>query len=390
MKRASTGKYVESSVSGESFNAFVPDPLPPSPDLQLDKRMLRLIESASLSLGRLDSLSTLLPNTGIFLYMYIRKEAVVSSQIEGTQSSLSQLLLFEIEEAPGVPLDDVQEVSNYVEALEHGLLRFRNGFPISLRLLREIHKVLLSKGKGSDRSPGEFRRSQNWIGGTRPGNAVFVPPPPKQMMDCLDAFEKFLHDDTLNYPLLVKIALAHIQFETIHPFLDGNGRLGRLLITLLLCSEGALQEPLLYLSLFLKRNRQEYYELLQNVRTTGEWEEWIQFFVEGVLSTSEQAVATARRLTDMFSVDSKKIQGSGRAARSSLSAMTVHHYLQSKPIARIVDIANATGLSLPTVSSALGRLEELEIVRELTGQKRYRLFAYSNYLKILEEGTDPL
>lgn len=389
MKRDSTGKYVKSTLSGESIKAFVPDPLPPDPNIVLDRRMLRMLEAASLDLGRLDSLSTLLPGTDIFLYMYIRKEAVVSSQIEGTQSSLSQLLLFEIDEAPGVPIDDVQEVSNYVAAMEHGLNRIRTGFPISLRLMREIHKVLLgTAGSGdSDKTPGEFRKSQNWIGGTRPGNAVFVPPPPDHLISCLDAFEKFIHDDSYNYPILIKVALCHVQFETIHPFLDGNGRLGRLLITLLLCAQGVLQEPLLYLSLFFKMNRQQYYDMLNNIRLTGDWEEWIRFFIDGVQITSKQAVSTARDLTNLFNSDKKKIQDIGRSAGSTLR---VHQHLSAKPLAQISDIAESTNLTLPTVASALERLQEMQIVKELTGYKRNRLFAYKKYLEILERGTEPL
>jgi len=270
------------------------------PPLQLDGNMYDLIELANRALGRLDGLTTLLPEPSLFLYFYVRKEALLSSQIEGTQSSLSDLLLYEIEEVPGVPLDDVQEVSRYVAALNHGLARLKNGFPLSLRLIREIHKVLLSGGRGSEREPGEFRRSQNWIGGTRPGNALFVPPPPIEVMPCLGDLENFLHDRPERTPVLIKAALSHVQFERIHPFLDGNGRLGRLLITILLCAEGALSEPLLYLSLYFKTHRQVYYDLLQQVRIEGDWEEWLRFFLEGVKVTSEQASSAAIRLLKLF------------------------------------------------------------------------------------------
>ncbi len=257
------GRYVVGVHSPEPFRAFVPHPLPPHPALQLDTELYDLIEQANRALGRLDGVTMLLPDISLFLYLYIRKEALLSSQIEGTQSSLSDLLLFESSEAIGVPLDDVQEVSNYVAAMNYGLERLRGGFPLSLRLLRDIHAVLLAKGRGSDKTPGEFRRSQSWIGGTRPGNASFVPPPPEEVIACMGALEKFLHDDPVRTPTLIKAALAHVQFETIHPFLDGNGRLGRLLITFLLCAEGAVSEPLLYLSLYFKTHRTKYYELLQ-------------------------------------------------------------------------------------------------------------------------------
>ena len=264
-----------------------------------------------LALGRLDGLTTVLPDPTLFLYSYVRKEAVLSSQIEGTQSSLSDLLLFEHEGVVGVPLDDVQEVSNYVAAMNYGLTRLEK-LPLSLRLLKEIHAVLLSKGRGSKKEPGEFRRSQNWVGGSRPGNAVFVPPPPDLLLDCLGALEKFLHNDPVKTPLLVKAALAHVQFETIHPFLDGNGRLGRLLITFLFCAEGALREPLLYLSLYFKQHRQQYYDLLQSVRLTGDWEAWLRFFLTGVEDTANQAGQTAKALMKLAATDEKRIQTLGK------------------------------------------------------------------------------
>jgi Fic family protein len=294
MKRGLTGHYAPlPSAAGENARAFVPHPLPPVPALELDAEIQELVAKAMLAVGRLDGLTTVLPDPAIFLYSYIRKEAVLSSQIEGTQSSLSDLMLYEMEGVAGVPLDDVQEVSNYVAAMNYGLKRLET-LPISLRLLKEIHGVLLSKGRGSRKEPGEFRTSQNWIGGSRPGNALFVPPPPEQVLECLGALEKFLHDDPDKTPLLIKAALAHVQFETIHPFLDGNGRLGRLLITFLFCAEGVLREPLLYLSLYFKRHRSQYYELLQAVRLTGDWEAWLRFFLTGVEETANQAAQTAR------------------------------------------------------------------------------------------------
>ncbi|MEK6687426.1 MAG: Fic family protein, partial [Gemmatimonadota bacterium] len=295
MIRGLTGSYQTVSTSGgEVVKAFIPSPLPPVPPLQVDPPLRTLLDETLLELGRLDSISALLPDTPLFLYSYVRKEAVLSSQIEGTQSSLSDLLLFEVEGAPGAPLDDITEVVSYVAALEHGLRRIRAGFPLSARLLREIHGLLLATGRGASQQPGEFRRSQNWIGGTRPGNALFVPPPAEAVAECIGALERFLHDQPKKTSPLLKAALAHVQFETIHPFLDGNGRVGRLLITLLLCAEGVLQEPLLYLSLYLKQHRQRYYELLTEVRTTGNWEEWVTFFVEAARSTASGAVVNAR------------------------------------------------------------------------------------------------
>ncbi len=387
MRRGLTGHRVPLPMAGERCRASVPNPLPPAPPLVLDDDLLDLLARANLALGRLDGLTAVLPDPGVFLYTYIRKEAVLSSQIEGTQSSLSDLLLFENEAAPGVPLNDVQEVSNYVAAMQHGLKRVRGGFPVSLRLLKEIHAVLLTKGRGSEKEPGEFRRSQNWIGGTRPGNAAFVPPPADHVAECWGALEKFLHDDKVRLPLLVKAALAHVQFETIHPFLDGNGRVGRLLITLLLCSEGALHEPTLYLSLYLKQNRARYYELLQAVRKEGDWEEWLRFFLEGVEQTATQAASTARRLMALAGKDAQRIQEIGRAAGT---ALRVHQLLQAQPIVSIPVAAERLKLSFPAVNMGLGHLVKLGIVRELTGKTRGRLFAYDAALKLLNEGMEPL
>src|SRR5471030_3146541 len=296
------GRYVTTLWGGEQVRAFVPPPLQPTPAVRLESIQLAL-ERANHALGRLDGLAPVLPDLSRFIYAYVRKEAVLSSQIEGTQSSLSDLLLFESDEAPGVPVDDVQEVSNYVAALNHGMARLRGGFPLSLRLIREIHEILLSKGRGSDKQPGEFRRSQNWIGGTRPGNAAFVPPPPEFVMECMGQLELFLHEERAGLPLLIKAALVHAQFETIHPFLDGNGRLGRLLITLLLSTEKVLTGPVLYLSLYFKIHRDRYYELLNGTRESGDWESWIEFFLEGVLAISEQASETAREILTLIKND---------------------------------------------------------------------------------------
>jgi len=380
------GRYEVTNAGGETVRAFVPPPLPPVPPLQMEGLQL-LLEQASRALGRLDGMSTVLPDPALFLYSYVRKEAVLSSQIEGTQSSLSDLLLFENSETPGAPIGDVQEVSNYVAALDHGLLRLREGFPLSLRLIREIHAILLSKGRGSEKEPGEFRRSQNWIGGTRPGNAVYVPPPSNLVMGCMGQLELFLHEEESGLPLLIKAGLVHVQFETIHPFLDGNGRLGRLLVTFLLCAQGALSEPLLYLSLYLKSHRQTYYDLLSRVRTDGDWEAWLQFFLTGVKETAEQAAATARKLLSLIDKDRGKIESKGYAAASVLR---LFQHAAARPIFSITSAAEALQQSFPTVSTAAKRLEQLGILSEVPGRQHPRLYSYAEYLKILSEGTEPL
>ena len=387
MFRGETGKHETITVGSEAVRAFIPNPLPPDPPLVMDAGLQPLLEAAVLALGRLDGVSTLLPDKALFLYTYVRKEAVLSSQIEGTQSSLSDLLLFELDQAPGVPLDDVVEVSNYVGALDYGLARLREGFPLSNRLIREIHGVLLSRGRGSGKDPGEFRRSQNWIGGTRPGNAIFVPPPHTVVPDCMSELERFLHAEGDSLPVLIRTGLAHLQFETIHPFLDGNGRVGRLLITFLLCHSGVLREPLLYLSLYLKQNRATYYELLERVRRGGDWEEWLSFFLEGVKQVAEGAVTTAERLGQMFLQDRSRIEAAGRRAGSGLR---VHETLKARPIQSMSSVCESTGLSFPAASSAMELLVELGIARELTGKQRNRLFSYDRYLAILNEGTEPL
>jgi len=386
VKRGPTDQYETSATGGETFRAFIPNGLPPVPPLEMEGGLQPLLESALLALGRLDGVSTLLPDKALFLYTYVRKEAVLSSQIEGTPSSLSDLLLFELDEVPGVPLDDVVEVSNYVAALDHGLARLREGFPLSNRLIREIHGTLLSRGRGSGKEPGEFRRSQNWIGGTRPGNAILVPPPHTAVPDCMGALELFLHADGDGLPVLIRAGLAHVQFETIHPFLDGNGRVGRLLITFLLCQSGVLRDPLLYLSLYFKQHRPTYYELLDRVRRDGDWEEWLAFFLEGVKQVAEGAVTTADRLGEMFQQDRSRIEAAGRRAGS---ALRVHETLKARPIQSVSSICASTGLSFPAASSAMNLLVEIGIARELTGKRRNRVFLYDRYIAILNEGTEP-
>ena len=386
MQRGEIGSYDVTSFGVEQVRAFVPLPLPPQPPLVLDGSLQQELEAAVLALGRLDGVSTLLPDEALFLYAYVRKEAVLSSQIEGTQSSLSDLLLFELEEASGVPLDDVREVSNYVAALDHGLNRLREEFPLSNRLLREIHGVLLSSGRGSAQMPGEFRRSQNWIGGSRPGNAAFVPPPHTAVPDCMAALERFLHAEDDGLSVLLRSGLAHVQFETIHPFLDGNGRVGRLLITLLLFQAGLLRQPLLYLSLYFKQHRSVYYDLLNHVRRTGDWEAWLAFFLKGVKLTAEGAVSTAQRLSRMFQEDRNRIQAAG--GRGAGSMLRVHDVLKSRPILSLPSARRHTRLSFQTAASAMERLVTLGIARETTGKRRHRVFVYDQYLSILREGTE--
>ena len=388
MKRDKTGEYETTNVGGELIRAFLPNPLPPNPPLQL-VGLQESLAKAHLALGRLDGMSRLLPDASLFLYSYIRKEAVLSSQIEGTQSSIADLMRFEAADAPGIPKDDdVVEVSNYVRAMNHGLNRLRrDDFPLSNRLLREIHEVLLSRGRGSDKRPGEFRQSQVWIGGSRPGNAHFVPPPPHAVQDCMGDLERFLHATGDDTPPLIRAGICHVQFETIHPFLDGNGRVGRLLITFMLLHSGVLSEPLLYLSLFFKQHRQTYYDLLDGVRQTGNWEAWLDFFLQGVAETADGAQSTAQRLLQMFNVNEGRIQ---QEVRAPASALRVHQALKEYPVASIQSVMERTSLSFNAASSGMSILEELDIAEEVTGQRRNRLFGYQQYMDILYEGTEPL
>ncbi|MGE3769468.1 MAG: Fic family protein [Bdellovibrionales bacterium] len=380
------GSYVPRSVAGEAYKSYVPAALPPSPALDMD-RLYKSLDQAMKALGALDGLAKLLPDISLFLYMYVRKEALVSSQIEGTQSSLSDLLLYESDEAPAVAVDDVEEVSNYIAALNHGLARMKGGFPLSVRLICEMHKILLRGGRGSNKAPGEFRRSQNWIGGIRPGKARFVPPPPEMVNELMSDLEKFAHDEEMKMPALVKAALLHVQFETIHPFLDGNGRLGRLLITLLLCADGVLIEPILYLSLHFKEHRQLYYDLLQDVRLKGDWERWCEFFLDGVTETATQAAEDAKKIIELLDKDRVRIGQIGKAAPTALK---VHSYLVKKPYLSLTKAAKELDISVPTITNTVAKLEEIGVLKELTGQARNRLFAYTNYLDILAAGTEPL
>lgn len=384
-KATPTGRLVKQPSGPESYSAFLPDPLPPNPPIVIDGSLEEMIERAGIALGRLDGITLLLPDPDLFLYMFVRKEAVLSSQIEGTQSSLSDLLKYENAEAPGVPIEDVREASNYVEAMQHGLARLRSGFPLSLRLIREIHNVLMHNARGGHKTPGEFRTSQNWIGGTRPGNARFVPPPPHVLGDALANLEQFLHDQPARMSPLLKAGIAHVQFETLHPFLDGNGRLGRLLITFVLCTEGVLSQPLLFLSLYLKTHRDRYYEALQRVRTHGEWREWLEFYLQGVTEVAGASTDTARAIVRLFNGDDQRIQRLGKAAGS---ASRVYDLLKRKAVVSIPVVARELTLSQPTVAAAIKRLVKLGIAREFTGKQRDRQFVYSAYMKILNAGTE--
>ena len=381
------GKKVVISTIDEKAKAFIPPNLPPKPPIDI-QQLYHLLEAADQALGRLDVISSILPDPALFLYMYVRKEALTSSQIEGTQSTLSDLLLFENKQMPTTPIDDVKEVTNYIAAMKHGLKRIqKDKFPISARLIREIHKILLKGGRGKNKMPGEFRKSQNWIGGTRPGNAQFVPPPQKNVPDLIHNLEKFIHQKNPKMPTLVKAGLMHVQFETIHPFLDGNGRLGRLLITFILCSQGILKEPILYLSLYFKTHREKYYELLQQVRETGDWETWLEFFLTGIRETAEQAVQTTKEIIKLFEEDKKKIEGLGRPATSALK---VHQFLQNHLVVEATQVAKNQGMTTPTAIKSIQHLQKLGMLKEITGRKRKQIFVYTKYLDILQQGAEPL
>lgn len=379
------GTYITKKISGESYKAYIPPELPPNPPVDL-QRLYPYLEKATQALAELNGVAKSIPNIALFIYIYVRKEALLSSQIEGTQSSFSDLILFEHHQKPDVSLDDVEEVSNYVKAMSYGLERLKD-FPLSLRLLREIHGVLLSGGRGSTKQPGEFRRSQNWIGGSRPGNALFVPPAPENLMECLSNFEHFLHDEESKLPLLIKAGLLHVQFESIHPFLDGNGRLGRLLMTLLFCESGLLDEPILYLSLYLKQNRHVYYDLLQQVRLYGTWETWLEFFLEGIFKSAKQALTTVKEINSLFETDLAKLDNLGRAR---FSCSRIMEYLKKLPQVSVPLLCRELDMTAPTARASLNHLMELDIVEEVSGKKRDKVYVYRSYLDLLEEGAEPL
>jgi Fic family protein len=374
------GTHIQSTTSGELVNAFMPAELPLNPPLDLSS-LESLLEKASRKLGELNGMASLLPNVNLFLYHYIRQEALLSSQIEGTQSSYHDLMLHEALEAPSVPLEDVEEVSTYIQAIQHGITRLqKNDFPLSLRLIREVHEKLLNNTRGMHKQPGEFRQSQNWIGGSRPSNALFVPPPPEKLADLLKNLEAFIHEEQSNLPHLVKVAMLHLQFETIHPFLDGNGRVGRLLITLYLIDKGLLDAPILYLSLYLKTHRHTYYRLLQDVRLADGWLEWIRFFLQGIIDTCNSAMAQTKALNTLISTDEAKLASQGRQKETLLM---VFHFLLNKPVLSIPYASEQLRLSQPTVTKAFQMLEALGIVQEESGKQRGKLYGYSAYLRVL-------
>jgi len=379
------GRLEMTKAGGETVRAFVPAPLPPHPPIRLDAQLQDILERANLAVGRLDGVATLLPEADLFLYSYIRKEAVLSSQIEGTQSSLSELLLYESAGAPGALIDEVKEVSRYVAAMDHGLKRMAEGFPLSLRLMREMHAILLKGARGADKEPGEFRRSQNWIGGSRPGNARYVPPPAHEVLPAMGALEKFIHDKPHRVSPLLKAGLAHVQFESIHPFLDGNGRLGRLLIALVLANDKVLARPLLYLSLYFKENREAYYEKLQDVRRNGNWENWLVFYLTGVAEVADQAALTVRRASALFAKHREKIRSLGRAG---FTAERVHGLLERRVVSTASRAAKELRLSFPAAAKALRNLKAIGVTREITGKGPAKIYVYQPYLDILTQGTE--
>jgi len=387
MHRRPPGRYITISTADEPFKAFVPAPLPPKPALVWSAPLRRRFDDALVALGRLDAITAHLPSVSLLLYSFVRKEAVLSSQIEGTQSSLADLLLYEADEEPGVPIDDAREVSRCVAALDRGLKDLARGLPICTRLLCDMHRALLAHPRGRAKTPGDIRRTQVWLGGTRPGNAVFVPPPASEVPRCMTDLERFINDEPEPTSPLIKAALAHVQVETIHPFLDGNGRIGRLLIVLQLVADGVLHEPMLYPSLYFKAHRSLYYELLNEVRQHGDWERWLEFFAEGIEVSATQALVTANTLLTMVSRDRDRIATLGRAAPSALS---VHQALQRHPIATSASLVDATALTPATVNKSLDHLRKLGIVSELTKRQRGRVFSYRRYVKELSTDTEPV
>ncbi|MFP4600890.1 MAG: Fic family protein [Persicimonas sp.] len=386
MKRK-TGHYDHTTVAGEEVAAFVPEPLPPSnPALNIDEELHARLDEARRELSHLELAGEMVPSIEWFIYAFVRKEAVLSSQIEGTQATLVNLLEFEAESNKG-PVDaDVEEVCNYLDALQFARdqLSRPDGLPISRRLLDETHRRLMQGVRGANKRPGEVRKSQNWIGGTRPGNAQYVPPPPHLLAEALSDFERYIHADE-DLPSLIRIGLLHVQFESLHPYLDGNGRIGRLLIALLLEKWGLLSKPLLYLSLFLKQHRKEYYRLLDTVRTEGDWEGWLHFFLEGVAQVAREAVSTSRTLFDLVNSDRQKVLSLDSA---TLMSVRLFEQLPEHPVVTTTHATELLDTSPPTAGKAISILEEAGVLVEVTGRKRDRVFHYERYLDRLREGTE--
>jgi Fic family protein len=381
MLRASrAGQYVEQI---EGYGAFIPNPLPPVPEIIMDQEMWNALSQADRALGRLDGATDALPNPDLFVFMYVRKEAVLSSQIEGTQASLIDVLEFESQALEPDNPQEVAEVVNYISAVNYGLERLKE-LPVSLRLIREIHQELMKGVRGAERNPGEFRRSQNWIGagGCSLAEASYVPPPPYEMLQSLDNLEKFLHSSN-PMPTLIKVGLAHAQFETIHPFLDGNGRTGRLLITFLLCEQNILLRPLLYISYYFKKHRSEYYDRLQAVRDSGNWEGWLKFFLRGVYEVAQEAAATARKIVNLKEEHRQLVLNA--MGRRSGNAIALLESLYFRPIFTVEHAEAITNLSYPNANTLIKDLSDIGLLQEITGQKRNRAFSYAPYLAVFRD-----
>lgn len=364
----------------EGYSAFIPAPLPPDPPLMFDGQLATILAGAGTALGRLDGVAATLPNPELFVAMYVRREAVLSSQIEGTQSTLDDVLAFEIDSDRSKLPRDIEEVVNYINAMNYGLTRLET-LPLSLRLLTEIHGRLLAGGRGSEKSPGEFRHSQNWIGGGRRlADAAFIPPPPHEMRTALGDLERFMHDHDGLDPLIV-CALAHAQFETIHPFLDGNGRVGRLLITFLLCHEKVLQRPVLYLSHYFKQNRGAYYDRLMAVRFQGDWEGWLRFFLIGVATVAREAEQTARRIVELR----ERLRRAAQSADKSVNTLILLDHLFEQPMINVKAAQERLNLSFPAANAIVGDLQEVGILTEVTGGRRNRMFRFDPYLDLFAD-----
>jgi len=383
----STGRTLKRTIAGEEIAAFVPYPLPPrDPPLRMDGELAALLTRGEQALARLEVAGEMVPSVEWFIYAFVRKEAVVSSQIEGTQATLIDLLEYEADQATEAAVDDVHEVCNYLDAVKYarGQLKSPRGLPLSMRLLNEAHRRLMRGVRGANKQPGELRRSQNWIGGTRPGNATFVPAPPEELPVLLADLEKYLHAEN-GLPPLARIGLAHVQFETIHPYLDGNGRIGRLLITLLLEHWKLLSAPLLYLSLFFKRHRAEYYRLLGEVRRSGDWEAWMRFFLEGVATIADEAVAAAREVFTLVARDRQRLIA---APGASVTGIRLLEQLPVHPVVTIPSVVKLLNTTKPTAGKAVQLLESLGVLTETSGKQRDRTFAYAAYLEKLRVGTE--
>lgn len=375
-----SGTYVRQL---EGYKAFVPSSLPPDPPIHMDDEMQTLLSRADRALGRLDGSIQTLPNPELFVFMYVRKEAVLSSQIEGTQASINDLLEVEAKILKPEQPDDVGEVLNYVLAMDHGLMRLKT-LPLSVRLIREIHEKLLTDVRGGKLQPGQIRNRQNWIGapGSTIKDAAFVPPPPTEVMNALGDLETFLHDDT-PMPMLIKIGLAHAQFETIHPFLDGNGRIGRLLITFLLCQQEILETPLLYISHYFKQYRDRYYALLQGTRDEGDWESWLKFFLDGVAKVSNEATDTARRIVNLR--EEHRNQIAKDFGPVGANGITVLEHFFRNPILQVKDVVNLLEVSFPAANNLMRKFVDYGLVEEVTGQARNRRYRYSPYIELFRE-----